>query len=362
MVLSRALRGPRALRNARSLSTTPTPPKLAFAFDIDGVLKQGKHVLPQAKRVMRLLSGQDGRLSAPVPFLLMTNGGGVTDAKRRVLLSKDMGLELSPNQLVQSHTPLAPVMAAYADTPVLVVGGKGFAARDVAESYGLKRAYVAQDILHWNPSVWDKAKFDEADHDLVRRDIDFATTPLRAIFVLHDSYDWGRDMTIINELMQSDGGLLGTTRANRRKQPEGGEVPLWFSNPDLEWKSDYPVVRLGMGAFSTSCSAVYAAATGLPLPFTQYGKPHRPTYEFADKMLRRRADELRGPGAESLNVYMIGDNPLSDIWGANNYGWNSVLVRTGVYPGGEPSHKPTFIADDVELAVQWAIENELAKA
>lgn len=54
--------------------------------------------------------------------------------------------------------------------------------------------------------------------------------------------------------------------------------------------------------------------------------------------------------------------PPADIWGANNYGWNSVLVRTGVYPGGEPSHKPTFIADDVELAVQWAIENELAKA
>lgn len=67
-------------------------------------------------------------------------------------------------------------------------------------------------------------------------------------------------------------------------------------------RSDYPVVRLGMGAFSTSCSAVYAAATGLKLPFTQYGKPHRPTYEFADAMLHRRADELRGPGAEKLNV------------------------------------------------------------
>lgn len=49
---------------------------------------------------------------------------------------------------------------------------------------------------------------------------------------------------------------------------------------------------------------------------------------------------------------------MSDICGANNYGWNSVLLRTGVYKGGEPAHKPTMIADDVELAVEWALKRE----
>lgn len=44
--------------------------------------------------------------------------------------------------------------------------------------------------------------------------------------------------------------------------------------------------------------------------------------------------------------------------GANRHGWNSVLVRTGVYRGGEPKYKPTTIADDVESAVKFAIENE----
>lgn len=44
------------------------------------------------------------------------------------------------------------------------------------------------------------------------------------------------------------------------------------------------------------------------------------------------------------------------------YGWNSILLRTGVYAGGEPAHAPTFIADDVELAVEWAIKRELANA
>lgn len=42
----------------------------------------------------------------------MTNGGGVTDAKRRVLLSKDMGLEVGPalrrSLAVADHTSALP--------------------------------------------------------------------------------------------------------------------------------------------------------------------------------------------------------------------------------------------------------------
>lgn len=42
------------------------------------------------------------------------------------------------------------------------------------------------------------------------------------------------------------------------------------------------------------------------------------------------------------------------ILGANNFGWSSALVRTGVYRDveGAPSHTPTFIADNVEKAVE----------
>lgn len=38
-----------------------------------------------------------------------------------------------------------------------------------------------------------------------------------------------------------------------------------------------------------------------------------------------------------------------------------MLLRTGVYAGGEPAKKPTMITDDVELAVEWAWKNELKK-
>ena len=52
----------------------------------------------------------------------------------------------------------------------------------------------------------------------------------------------------------------------------------------------------------------------------------------------------------------------SDIRGANTFDspfgteWQSILVRTGVYQGEEPSWKPNFIANDVYDAVEWALK------
>lgn len=51
---------------------------------------------------------------------------------------------------------------------------------------------------------------------------------------------------------------------------------------------------------------------------------------------------------------------IPDIWGANDHGWQSILLRTGVWDGSSPpAHAPTHIAADVEEAVNWAIEREL---
>ena len=52
---------------------------------------------------------------------------------------------------------------------------------------------------------------------------------------------------------------------------------------------------------------------------------------------------------------------MPDIAGANGAGWPSILVKTGVYEEarGPPTHTPTYIAEDVEEAVRWAIEREM---
>jgi ribonucleotide monophosphatase NagD (HAD superfamily) len=69
---------------------------------------------------------------------------------------------------------------------------------------------------------------------------------------------------------------------------------------------------------------------------------------------------MGGREKEPATCYMLGDNPMSDIAGANAFGWKSALVRTGVYRDveGPPAHEPTFIVDDVEAAVREAIRRE----
>lgn len=113
------------------------------------------------------------------------------------------------------------------------------------------------------------------------------------------------------------------------------------------------------------------------------GKPSALTYEFAEKRLdsyrrdlicQTMGTEMATPGTirDLKKVYMVGDNPESDIMGANNYKsqrgteWVSVLVKTGVFRreesrydfGKRPELKPRTIVEDVRAAVDWALRKE----
>lgn len=101
-----------------------------------------------------------------------------------------------------------------------------------------------------------------------------------------------------------------------------------------------------------------------------FGKPHQGTFAFAEKRLENHRHALIGSGRSKIGteglkrVYMVGDNPESDILGANDYQsasgstWQSILVRSGVYSGGEPAHKPKVVVEDVWDAVQWGLNKE----
>jgi ribonucleotide monophosphatase NagD (HAD superfamily) len=64
---------------------------------------------------------------------------------------------------------------------------------------------------------------------------------------------------------------------------------------------------------------------------------------------------------ELSEIYMIGDNPASDIQGANVVGWKSILVESGVYqPDNEehreeqasnPLRRATHIVKDFDAAI-----------
>ena len=203
-----------------------------------------------------------------------------------------------------------------------------------------------------------------------------------AVFVFNDPRDWALDTQIILDLLLSHGGYLGSlSRKNNdpslpnRGYLQDGQPPIYFSNPDLFWAAAYHLPRLGQGGFREAFEGVWNAVTGGPekgvhLQKRMFGKPNQGTFAFAEKRLASHRKGIFGKEVtknrveELKTVYMVGDNPESDILGANQYkssagsSWHSILVRSGVYDGGAPAHKPKTIVEDVWDAVQWGIRRE----
>ncbi|KAJ9117383.1 hypothetical protein QFC24_006479 [Naganishia onofrii] len=186
--------------------------------------------------------------------------------------------------------------------------GSSFVSRTCLK-YGLKNAWIAQDVIAWRENIWPKTDLTERDYEYIIPN-DFSKTNIAAIVVAHDSHDWGRDITLICELLGSQDGVFGTRKKGKEEmdsmvqgrqsagRPEGEtDMPLIFSNPDLEWQSDYPLPRFGQGAFRMATEQIYKATTGLDLKYQQYGKPHAVTYDFAQEMIMRHLHDI-GRGGE----------------------------------------------------------------
>ncbi|GAA6029184.1 hypothetical protein JCM8097_001641 [Rhodosporidiobolus ruineniae] len=362
---------PTRIAGRRFVATATKGP--AFCFDIDGVLKQGEHVLPQAKQVMQILSGHNP-LKKKYPFICVTNGGGSLEADRSKKLTKELGVEIAEHQVVQSHTIFRSLVPKYGDKPVFVVGGNSDKCRRVAEVYGFKHAYIPADVLRWKPAIWPYHKLTEKEM-AYSKDVDFSTISFGAILVFHDSRDWGRDIQLVLDLVQAQDGVFGTRNDLKDKSQwtKEKQIPVHFSNPDLLWGNEFSQPRFGQGALQESMAAVLKHITGHELHRETGGKPTRATYEYASRLLNSAIDasvnggevDLHGAGAEPSKfegrVYMVGDNPQSDIAGANAFGWESILVQTGVFRGSKPEeaeHVPTVVKADVLEGIKWALERE----
>ena len=141
----------------------------------------------------------------------------------------------------------------------------------------------------------------------------------------------------------------------------------------------FPAPRFAQGAFMRCLEALYdescrevEAAGGppaSPLQVTRFGKPFKATYDYAEMRLVDEYRRLHPAHSAALpisaalrsemRIFGIGDNPRSDIRGANAAGdrWTSVLVRTGIYGGGELAERdtPDKHVKDVEEAVDWML-------
>ncbi|CAO2657676.1 Nn.00g038020.m01.CDS01 [Neocucurbitaria sp. VM-36] len=369
----------RALQTAAPAARIP---EFAFAFDIDGVLVRSSDALPRAHKALSYLQSQR------IPFILLTNGGGKHESERVADLSNKLSVPIDTSMFIQSHTPFAD-MDHLKDKTVMVVGGEADKCRAVAETYGFRTVVTPGDVLAAYPDVWPFSQqllpYYKSFTRPLPAPIDPASpsTSLRidAIFVYNDPRDWGLDSQIITDILLSRQGIFGTlsTKNGDPALPnhgyqQDGQPTLYFSNPDLLWAAKYHLPRLGQGGFREALEGIWSAITGgescgVKLQKVIMGKPYQPTYEFAEKRLilhrRHLLRYLDDKPRHLKRVYMVGDNPASDIAGGNNYespygtDWVSVLVRTGVYvEGTKPTYQPQKIVGDVWDAVMWAAGQE----
>lgn len=358
----------RPVRLVRQLSQLAGLP--AFVFDIDGVLLRGAKPIPKAREALELLG------SAKIPFILLTNGGGVSEKSRVEFLSDRLNVEISPLQIVQSHTPMRAWAQSGKYKRVLVVGGSNDNARHAALDYGFKDVILPIDIVRQNVAVSPHHRFTSEDFAKYARDVDL-TIPIESILVFNDPRDMNTDIQIVSDLLISENGLVGTKRSSFGDVNPA--IPIAFSNDDFLWANDYELPRFGQGAFRMILERIYKESNRLSpsqeLALTIFGKPFAIQYLYAHSVLVEWNKILNGhkpcgfmpklnegpQNSPFSKIFMVGDNPLSDIWGANTAGWDSILVRTGVFQDSDwlvTKHRPTVgVFDDVYHGVSTVVKD-----
>lgn len=330
---------------------------MAFVFDIDGVLVHGDRLIPEGKRALDILNG-DNELGIKIPHIFLTNGSGKPELARTQQLAKILQNPVNTEQFIQSHTPMR-ALAEYYST-VLVVGGEGYRCREVAEQYGFRDIVVPNDIVAWDTTIAPYRVFTDEER-ASSRPRDFSQVNIEAILVFSDSRDYATDMQIIIDLLRSEDGRLGTIAAD----PVSQRIPIYFSQGDMLCPTEHPIPRMSQGTFRIGLEAMYKSLTGVDLERVVYGKPEMATYKYADEVIASWMEQLHGEERIPENVYMVGDNPASDIIGGNMYGWNTCLVRTGVFQGGEndESNPANFgVFPNVLEAVKTACRKELGES
>ena len=383
------------------------PPARDFGvvFDIDGVLCRGEDMIPGAAAAVAKVGGgswwwdkagergfaldpADPRPAPPlqvaaarVPHVFVTNQGWLSEHDRASLLAEQLGAPVSPGQCVLAHSALAdalPSIGGGSDGLVLVTGRCRTPATRIVRGYGYRNvrsvAAYSRALPHLNPlkhagvgagqvaGSGPNARPGEdgggagdgaCDSDDDGADPSWAASPVRAVILLETPADWHDDLQVIVDVLRSDG-------RPGRPAPAGAQpVAFVCCNFDALFAASHPVPRFGPGAFLVALKALFAMVTGgQALAVVEHGKPHAPAYRAAVRKLASRSTALAAPSPPPplRHIYAIGDNPASDVRGANAAGgaWRSVLVRSGVWrspdanDGGDPAH---FVCDDVVAAV-----------
>lgn len=224
-------------RSFSQLHSQTQLPSFGIAFDIDGVVLRDHTPIggsPQALR--KLYDHNSGTLK--IPYVFLTNGGGFRESKRAMQLSELLGVNISPAQVLQGHSPFKQLVNRYENELVVAVG-KGEPAAVMFE-YGFKNVLSIDEYASCFDDIDPLAQYKEwitkkvANQSRTFKEIgprkSVHSERVQAAFIVSDSVDWSRDIQVLCDILRS-GGLPG--------KEIGHQPPLYFAHDDLKYQVGY---------------------------------------------------------------------------------------------------------------------------
>uniref|UniRef100_A0A670YD72 Haloacid dehalogenase-like hydrolase domain-containing 5 n=1 Tax=Pseudonaja textilis TaxID=8673 RepID=A0A670YD72_PSETE len=268
-------------------------PTFGILFDIDGVLVRGRTPIPAARKAFQKLLNSQGQLLVPVVFV--TNAGNCLCQKKADQLSHL--LEISKDQVMMSHSPLR-MFRRYHDKCVLVSGQGPLL--DIAKHLGFCRPITIDRLRETYPLL------DMVDHD--RR-----PKVLVTVILFGEPVRWETNLQLIIDVLLTS-GYPGNPY--QRTYPH---IPVLACNMDLMWAAEAQSPRFGHGTFMVCLENIYKKITGKELKYEALmGKPSEVTYHYAEYLIRTQASAKQWK-SPIQTLYAIGDNLMTDIYGANLY-------------------------------------------
>ncbi|KAM4612815.1 haloacid dehalogenase-like hydrolase domain-containing 5 [Polymixia lowei] len=315
-VLGQVQRAVRILTSRRSraeprckmsrITTNNREPGFGVLLDVDGVLLRGGALIPAAQRVFNRLLDSSGNFLLPVLFV--TNAGSCLPLRKAQQLSHLLGVQIAPEQVLLSHSPLR-MLKSFHDKCVLV-SGQG-PVRDIANNLGFQKVVTIEQLREHYPLL------DMVDHN--RRPnlpaSSLQTFPtVEAVILFGEPIRWEANLQLVIDVLLTNGKLDSAYEPNH-----SAHLPVLACNIDLMWMAEAPSPRFGHGMFLLCLESIYRKMTGRELRYQALmGKPSQLTYRYAELLLRQQA-AARGWSSPLTTLYAIGDNLMTDIYGANLY-------------------------------------------
>ncbi|XP_075218911.1 haloacid dehalogenase-like hydrolase domain-containing 5 isoform X2 [Lycorma delicatula] len=289
----------------RASFTQSVAPSFGLLFDIDGVIVRGKRIIPRVPEAFRRLVNEKGNFRVPTVFV--TNAGNAHCKDKAKQLSEWLGVQVSEDKVVMSHTPLKNFYEFH--KKCVLVSGQG-PIEEIAGRLGFINTVTVENLRRAFPLL-------DAVDQKRRVSPEVAGNPnfpkIEAVILFGEPVRWETSLQLILDVIMTNGS---PSHHQRLSYPH---IPVLACNMDLQWMAEANIPRFGHGAFLVCLEELYKKITGKNLMYTALiGKPSEITYQFAHQLLLYQAHNI-GIVSNIKHLYAIGDNINTDIFGANLY-------------------------------------------